>query len=104
VDAGEVGDLVIIAAVWVNPAAGSAELVCTNNRTATREALRAAVWGRPAVADVLAARDSARNPFYDPGRAYDAEEPHDAEEPYDAKEPYDAEPSGLERSADPEVA
>jgi 5,6,7,8-tetrahydromethanopterin hydro-lyase len=73
VDAGEVGDLVIIAAVWVNPAAGIAELVCANNRTATREALRAAVSGGPAVADVLAARDSARNPFYDPERSSDPE-------------------------------
>ena len=37
----------IIAAVWVNPAARDAEKVYANNRTATREALRAGVEGAP---------------------------------------------------------
>jgi 5,6,7,8-tetrahydromethanopterin hydro-lyase len=55
----------IIAAVWVNPAARDADLVYANNRTATREALRAAVAGAPRLAEVLAARHRPFNPFYD---------------------------------------
>ena len=56
----------IIAAVWVNPAAADAEKVYANNRTATREALRAGAAGTPRVADVLAARGRPANPFYTP--------------------------------------
>lgn len=54
----------IIAAVWVNPAARDADLVYANNRTATREALRAGVEGMPRVAEVLVASDRPFNPFY----------------------------------------
>jgi 5,6,7,8-tetrahydromethanopterin hydro-lyase len=54
----------IIAAVWVNPAARDADLVYANNRTATREALRAGVEGMPHVAEVLVARNRPFNPFY----------------------------------------
>jgi 5,6,7,8-tetrahydromethanopterin hydro-lyase len=54
----------IIAAVWVNPAARDAEKVYANNRTATREALRAGVAGTPQMAEVLAARHRPFNPFY----------------------------------------
>jgi len=54
----------IIAAVWVNPAAQDAEKVYANNRTATREALRAGVAGMPQMAEVLAARHRPFNPFY----------------------------------------
>jgi 5,6,7,8-tetrahydromethanopterin hydro-lyase len=54
----------IIAAVWVNPAARDAEKVYANNRTATREALRAGVAGLPQMAEVLAARHRPFNPFY----------------------------------------
>ena len=54
----------IIAAVWVNPAARDAEKVYANNRTATREALRAGVAGTPHMAEVLAARHRPFNPFY----------------------------------------
>jgi 5,6,7,8-tetrahydromethanopterin hydro-lyase len=54
----------LIAAVWVNPAARDADKVYANNRTATREALRAGVAGTPRIADVLAARDRPANPFY----------------------------------------
>ena len=56
--------LVLIAAVWVNPAASDAGLVYANNRAATREALRAGATGRPALADVLAAREHPVNPFF----------------------------------------
>ena len=58
----------IIAAVWVNPAARDADQVYTNNRAATREALRAAVAGTPQMAEVLAARHRPFNPFYSPPR------------------------------------
>jgi 5,6,7,8-tetrahydromethanopterin hydro-lyase len=54
----------IIAAVWVNPAAQDAEKVYANNRTATREALRAGIAGMPQMAEVLAARHRPFNPFY----------------------------------------
>jgi 5,6,7,8-tetrahydromethanopterin hydro-lyase len=54
----------IIAAVWVNPAARDADLVYANNRTATREALRAGVGGVPRVAEVLVASNRPFNPFY----------------------------------------
>jgi 5,6,7,8-tetrahydromethanopterin hydro-lyase len=58
-------DLLLIAAVWVNPAARDAGKVYANNRAATTAALRAGVAGAPAVADVLAARDHPVNPYYD---------------------------------------
>jgi 5,6,7,8-tetrahydromethanopterin hydro-lyase len=59
-------DLVLIAAVWVNPNAKHAALVYRNNRAATRNALLAGVQGTPKVADVLAARDAPSNPFFTP--------------------------------------
>jgi 5,6,7,8-tetrahydromethanopterin hydro-lyase len=64
IGAADADELLLIAAVWVNPAARDAELVYRNNRTATREALRAGVAGAPAVADVLAAREFPVNPYY----------------------------------------
>jgi 5,6,7,8-tetrahydromethanopterin hydro-lyase len=64
IDAAEADALVLVAAVWVNPAARDADLVYRNNRTATREALRAGVAGAPAVADVLAGREYPANPYY----------------------------------------
>jgi 5,6,7,8-tetrahydromethanopterin hydro-lyase len=63
----------IIAAVWVNPAARDADLVYANNRTATREALRAGAEGMPRVAEVLVASNSPFNPFYSAPRG--GEEP-----------------------------
>src|SRR5499427_7019771 len=59
-------DLLLIAAVWVNPAARDAAKVYANNRAATTAALRAGAAGAPAVAEVLAARDHPVNPYYDP--------------------------------------
>jgi|SRR5271154_3813154 len=60
--------MLLIAAVWVNPAARDAELVYRNNRTAIRAALLAGRDGTPSVDDMLAARDNPTNPFYTPGR------------------------------------
>jgi 5,6,7,8-tetrahydromethanopterin hydro-lyase len=57
-----VGDLVLIAAVWVNPAAGDEEAVYVNNRAATAAALAAGSRGDPPV-DRLIGLDPA-NPFF----------------------------------------
>lgn len=62
----DVDELVVIAAVWVNPAASDADAVFANNRKATTEALGAGARSRPLVEDVVAARDDAWNPFYRP--------------------------------------
>jgi len=57
-------ELLLIAAVWVNPAARDAGLVYRNNRTATRQALQAGGAGTPKVADVLPARHAPANLFF----------------------------------------
>ncbi|HSL96096.1 MAG TPA: formaldehyde-activating enzyme [Thermoleophilia bacterium] len=59
-----VDDLVLIAAVWVNPAANDEETVFANNREATLTALRNAAAGLPELDDLLAVRDEPRNPFF----------------------------------------
>lgn len=59
-----VHELVLIAAVWVNPAAADEEAVYANNRQATLTALRNGVAGRPDLDEVLAAREEPRNPFF----------------------------------------
>jgi len=60
----DVGRLVVIAAVWVDPEARHADLVYANNREATAGALALGRTGLPAVAEVIAQRDAAWNPFY----------------------------------------
>jgi 5,6,7,8-tetrahydromethanopterin hydro-lyase len=62
-----VDDLVLIAAVWVNPEAGDEEAVFDNNREATLIALRNSVAGLPALDDLLAVRGEPRNPFFRTG-------------------------------------
>jgi 5,6,7,8-tetrahydromethanopterin hydro-lyase len=64
ISAEDTDQTLIIAAVWVNPAARDADQVYANNRTATREALRAGAAGTPQLADVLVVRDRPANPFY----------------------------------------
>lgn len=59
-------ELVLIAAVWVNPKAADADLVYANNRAATSAALRAGATGMPTLAEALAARNVPTNPFYTP--------------------------------------
>jgi 5,6,7,8-tetrahydromethanopterin hydro-lyase len=66
IDAAAADDLVLIAAVWVNPQARDADLVYANNRAATKGALHAAARSLPEVEDVLAARANPFNPFYQP--------------------------------------
>ena len=64
IERGAVGDLVLIAAVWVNPGAADEEAVYANNRAATLTALRNGAAGRPDLDEVLAARDEPSNPFF----------------------------------------
>ncbi len=61
---GEVAELALIAAVWVNPAAQDEDAVFANNREAALTALRNGRESAPPVEDVLAARDDPWNPFF----------------------------------------
>jgi 5,6,7,8-tetrahydromethanopterin hydro-lyase len=67
VSAGEVDDLLLIAAVWVDPKADDEDAVYENNALATRDALGAGARNRPRVEDVLAAGDPWSNFFRPPG-------------------------------------
>jgi 5,6,7,8-tetrahydromethanopterin hydro-lyase len=69
VSADAAADLLLVAAVWVDPAARDEQRVFANNRAAVLDALRAGRDGRPDVADVLAARERPENPFFAPDRA-----------------------------------
>jgi 5,6,7,8-tetrahydromethanopterin hydro-lyase len=62
----EADDLLLIAAVWVNPDARDADAVFTNNRSATANALANGAANLPRVADTLAARNAPANPYYTP--------------------------------------
>jgi 5,6,7,8-tetrahydromethanopterin hydro-lyase len=64
VSAADADRLVLIAAVWVDPAASDADKVYANNRAATKAALRAGAAGLPQVADVLSFTGPPANPFY----------------------------------------
>lgn len=66
VPAADVDEVLLIAAVWVNPAADDADAVFTNNRQATRLALLAGRDATPTVAQMLQARDRPQNPFFSP--------------------------------------
>ena len=58
ITAEEAESTLLIAAVWVNPAAKDAQLVYRNNRAATRSALEAGLASTPTAVDMLAARDN----------------------------------------------
>ena len=92
----------IIAAVWVNPAARDADLVYGNNRTATREALRAGVEGIPRVAEVLVASNRPFNPFYSAPRG--GQEPPGDGADGGSQEPAGggADEGGLPRASEPQ--
>ncbi|AJE38758.1 formaldehyde-activating enzyme [Streptomyces nodosus] len=67
IPAEDTDDLLIIAAVWVNPAVHDLDESFRNQRTAAYQALRAAVEGKPTADDVLeAAKQGVTNPFYTP--------------------------------------
>lgn len=63
IDPDTVGSLVLVCAVWVDPSADDASAVRSNNREATRIALSAGAAGHPLIADVLALRGNAWNPY-----------------------------------------
>ena len=63
VDPSQVGSLVLVCAVWVDPDADDEDLVRQNNRTATRAALAAGRTGSPHVDEVVAFRGRAANPY-----------------------------------------
>lgn len=60
------GDLIVLVAVWVDPAAADETAVRLANRAATRKALGVCVDGRDpdAAAALVERRDSLRSPFY----------------------------------------
>lgn len=60
----DVDDLLLIAAVWVDPAAEREALVYENNRQATRRALQAGLLRQPALDELLAVAETPANPFF----------------------------------------
>jgi 5,6,7,8-tetrahydromethanopterin hydro-lyase len=66
---GEVDELALIVAVWVDPGAVDEAAVFINNRVATRTALGNGAAGRPSLDEVMAAREHPHNPFFDPRQA-----------------------------------
>jgi 5,6,7,8-tetrahydromethanopterin hydro-lyase len=60
----EVDDLLLIAAVWVDPEADDEEAVYRHNRQATRQALANGASGFPPLEDLLTVADRPENPFY----------------------------------------
>ncbi|EPR76068.1 Formaldehyde activating enzyme [Leifsonia rubra CMS 76R] len=63
---GQADTHVVIAAVWVNPAADDADIVYRNNRESVRTALLNGRDSLPSTDAVLSARHSPTNPFYTP--------------------------------------
>ena len=61
---GEVDELALIAAVWVDWAASDEEEVYANNLEAARAALASAAEGRPRLEDLLAIASEPANPFF----------------------------------------
>lgn len=64
---GEVDELALIAAVWVDPGARDVGAVYRNNRAATRAALASGRARKPSLDEVLEARLDPRNPFFSTG-------------------------------------
>jgi 5,6,7,8-tetrahydromethanopterin hydro-lyase len=64
VAAGDVDDLLLIAAVWVDPRAESEALVYENNRQATRRALELGRLRQPTLEALMAVADTPQNPFF----------------------------------------
>jgi len=67
VDPEQVGRLVLVCAVWVDPEADDEDAVRQNNRVATRAALAAGRTGAPHVDEVVALRGRASNPYLSDG-------------------------------------
>ncbi len=60
----EVDDLLLIAAVWVDPQAEEEAAVYEHNRQATRQALINGARRLPSLDDLLSVADAPKNPFY----------------------------------------
>jgi 5,6,7,8-tetrahydromethanopterin hydro-lyase len=65
IDRGLAGDLVLIAAVWVNPSADDTQAIHENNLTATLQALRSGRSGGPGIDEFLAAARAPFNPYFE---------------------------------------
>jgi 5,6,7,8-tetrahydromethanopterin hydro-lyase len=66
VPADEVDGLLLVTAVWVDPAADDEGSVYENNRSATLQALTAGRDLAPTLDALMAVRDAPRNPFFEP--------------------------------------
>ena len=66
IDIDDVANLVLIAAVWVNPQADDEAEVFRNNEVATHEALVKAVQGLPKASEFVTAARNPFNPFFRP--------------------------------------
>jgi 5,6,7,8-tetrahydromethanopterin hydro-lyase len=66
IDRDQVGELVLIAAVWVNPAADDQQAVYENNTTATLQALGNGKAGGPGIGEFTLAARSPFNPYFEP--------------------------------------
>lgn len=64
IDVKSTDDLVIIAAVWLNPSANDEEEVYENQRQAMIDALTNGKNGTPTAADVIKASENVANPFF----------------------------------------
>ena len=60
---GDLDDLLLVTAVWVDPRARDERLVYDNNRDATRQALERGAAGGPPLDDLLAVAERPDNPF-----------------------------------------
>lgn len=63
----DIQDLVLIAAMWINPSANDEEEVFANNRQAAFEALERGARQEPTVDTFLKAADNVANPFFRQG-------------------------------------
>jgi 5,6,7,8-tetrahydromethanopterin hydro-lyase len=59
-------ELLLLAAIWVDPAAADEDAVFANNSRATLGALTAGARRSPEISSVLSARDDPFNPFFRP--------------------------------------
>ncbi|CAN2191970.1 COG1795 Formaldehyde-activating enzyme nesessary for methanogenesis [Candidatus Nanopelagicaceae bacterium] len=64
IDVNSIDDLVIIAAIWLNPSANDEEEVYQNQRQAMIDALTNGKNGKPTAADVIKASENVANPFF----------------------------------------
>jgi len=64
IDIAKTDDLVIIAAVWLNPSANHEEEVFSNQRQAMLYALTNGKAGKPTADDVMKATENVANPFF----------------------------------------